>query len=110
MTLHYEPFFLLLPQVLKKKSSSSPPFKGFIVQARDASDTPVGQFSASDSAALMECGEGGPGSSVTHKDSGDKEEIELKWRYPEFAAGEDVPVTFYYSVVQVMKCRKKVRT
>ncbi|KAM5256023.1 ferric-chelate reductase 1 [Ctenodactylus gundi] len=83
---------------------SGRPFKGFLLEARnaeDASGPPVGSFTLSDSrvSQLLTC-EDVQGSAVSHTSSSKKTEIGVYWRAPSSAPSH---VQFFVTVVEKYK-------
>ncbi|XP_048207983.1 ferric-chelate reductase 1 isoform X2 [Perognathus longimembris pacificus] len=83
---------------------SGPPFRGFLLEARDAehlSGLPIGSFTVIDSqmSQLLTCG-GVQGSAVSHRSSSKKTEIKAYWNAPSSAPNH---VQFLVTVVEKYK-------
>lgn len=86
--------------VFKIKAPRDTKFKGFMVQARNEQQTPVGYFElCSHNIKIISC-PGGNRNTATHSYNDDKEEIDMHWWPPEGYAGK---ITFYATVAEGRK-------
>merc|ERR1712110_355025 len=86
------------PVHIRIEAEEGEEFKGFIVQARDATDPDkqIGSFGGSEDVKYVNCG-GGVSNSVTHTSSDPKESVEVSWIPPPDFEGK---VLMKYSVVK----------
>lgn len=88
---------------LDKKASSTPDFRGFLVEAVDVNTNQIyGTFTvdaASSTVKKLTCS-GSGGVVVTHTNKNDKASVSLTWQAPLFTSGSKT-IQFYFTVVQV---------
>merc|ERR1711976_641071 len=78
------------------KATKGRPFKGFMIQARNQDDKPVGSWTfRGNDIRTMDC-PGDDGNSISHNNSNEKMEIKATWQAPNSFSGS---IVFKYTVV-----------